>query len=81
MVVEEKFKRKKWIKRWEPHKHCLVCGLANAPDKEFCSPTCEKEYADWKNKQKGKNKNTWICMAVMIAVMVIIMVVLPMFMG
>ena len=76
----EKSKKKRWVKKWEPHKHCLVCGLAVSVGKEFCSTTCEKEYMDWKNKQKGKNRNTWVCMIGVIVVMVVLMFVLPMFM-
>jgi predicted nucleic acid-binding Zn ribbon protein len=78
---QERMKKKRWVKRWEPHKHCLVCALAIPPDKEFCSTTCEKEYMDWKNKQKGKNKNTWVCMILVIVVMVVMMFLLPMLMG
>ncbi len=81
MALLEKPKKKKWIKKWEPHKHCLVCGMATAPDKEFCSTNCEQEYIDWKTKQKGKNRNMWICMIAMIGVMVVMMVILPMFIG
>ena len=81
MAMQEKVKKKKWVKKWEPHKHCLVCGIATGIDKEFCSQSCEQEYINWKNKQKGKSRNMWICMIAMIAIMVVMMVVLPMFMG
>jgi len=81
MSLQEKIKKKKWIKKWEPHKHCLVCGISTAPEKEFCSTTCEQEYMDWKNKQKGKNRNMWICMIGIVVIMVVMMVVLPMLVG
>jgi predicted nucleic acid-binding Zn ribbon protein len=81
MAELEKPRKRKWVKKWEPHKHCLVCGLATSPQKEFCSQTCEQEYLDWKNKQKGKSRNTWICMIAMIGVMVVMMIVSTMFLG
>jgi len=80
MASEEKFKRR-WVKKWEPHRHCLVCGLATAPDKEFCSSNCESEYLGWKNKQKNKNRNTWICMIGMIVVVIVVMILLPRLLG
>ena len=73
MSTLEKPKKRKWIKKWEPHKHCLVCGIASPIDKEFCSQACEQEYLDWKNKQKGKNRNMWLCMIGMIVVVVVMM--------
>ncbi len=81
MNMIEKPKKKKWIKKWEPHKHCLVCGIATSMDKEFCSTTCESEYMAWKNKQKGKNRNMWLCMILMIVVVVVMMFLLPMLTG
>lgn len=72
MSVETKEQKKRWVKKWEAHKHCLVCSIAIPPDKEFCSTDCESEYLKWKDKQKGKSRNTWICMIVMIVAVVII---------
>jgi predicted nucleic acid-binding Zn ribbon protein len=77
MTSEEKIK-KRWVKKWEPHRHCLVCGLATAPEKEFCSPKCESDYQGWKGKQKSKNRNTWICMIGMIVAVVVITLVFTM---
>jgi predicted nucleic acid-binding Zn ribbon protein len=80
MTSEEKAKRR-WVKKWEPHRHCLVCGLATSPEKEFCSDKCESEYHGWKGKQKNKNRNTWLCMIGMVVVMVVVMLLLPRLLG
>ena len=69
-------KKQKWIKKWEPHKHCTVCGLAIPPNKEFCSNKCTNEYFDWKKKKEKKEKRTSMFMILAIVAMVIIMVVL-----
>ncbi|NVM55020.1 MAG: DUF2116 family Zn-ribbon domain-containing protein [Candidatus Helarchaeota archaeon] len=58
-----------------------MCGIATSTDKEFCSTTCENEYFQWKNKQKGKSRNMWLCMILMIVVVVVMMFVLPMLSG
>ncbi len=75
---EQKQKKQKWIKRWEAHKHCNVCGLAIEPGKEFCSNKCSGEYFDWKKDKEKKEKRTWILMIVFIVVMVVILIVMNM---
>ena len=45
--------------RWQPHKHCPVCGNAMALDREFCSSTCEKLVVEYKEKQKAKNRRIY----------------------
>jgi len=47
--------------------------VATSIDKEFCTQNCEQEYLDWKNKQKGKSRNMWLCMIGMIVVVVVMM--------
>lgn len=81
MSLQEQPKKRKWVKKWEAHKHCLVCGVATPVDKEFCSTTCENDYLEWKNKQKGKNRNMWLCMILMIVVVVVMTFLLPALMG
>ncbi|MHA1264216.1 MAG: hypothetical protein ACTSRS_03185 [Candidatus Helarchaeota archaeon] len=49
-------------------------------DKEFCSVKCEQEYFEWKNKQKSKNRNMYICMIGMMITVIVIMFILPMVM-
>ncbi|MFX0132838.1 MAG: DUF2116 family Zn-ribbon domain-containing protein [Candidatus Hodarchaeota archaeon] len=67
-------KKQKWVKKWESHKHCSVCGEAMEMDKEdFCSTKCSGEYQDWKQEQERKNKRNSIMMFVLFGVMIIIM--------
>jgi len=75
---DSKQKKQKWIKRWEPHKHCSVCGIATDTVKEFCSNKCSGEYFDWKKGKEKKEKRTWILMIVFIVVMVVILIVMNM---
>ena len=69
-------KKQKWIKKWEPHRHCNVCGLSIEPGKEFCGNKCSGEYFDWKQKKEKKDKRTTLFMVIAIVAMVVIMVVL-----
>jgi len=66
-------KKQKWVKKWEPHKHCQVCGLAMEIGKDFCSSKCMEEYNEWKTekekKDKRNNRLTMVLMVGMIAVM------------
>ena len=45
--------------RWQPHKHCSVCGNAMTLNKEYCSDTCENLVVEFKAKQKKKNKRIY----------------------
>jgi len=74
-------KKQKWIKKWEPHKHCSVCGLAIEPGKEFCSQKCSGEYNDWKEEQEKKNKRNSMLMFIMMIAMIVLLFLMPMFMA
>ena len=69
--------RKRWVRKWEPHKHCSVCGLAMEPssDTEFCSSDCEFKYTKWQKKQKKKDKWMTYIMFGSIGVIIVVMVV------
>ena len=72
-------KKQKWIKKWEPHKHCSVCGVAIAMEKEeFCSSKCSGEYNEWKQEQERKSKRNNIFMFIMFGVLIVMMLILPM---
>ncbi|NVM03206.1 MAG: DUF2116 family Zn-ribbon domain-containing protein [Candidatus Helarchaeota archaeon] len=67
-------KKQKWIKKWEPHKHCSVCGVAIGMDKEdFCSSKCSGEYQEWKLEQEKKNKRNSMMMMILMGVMVLVL--------
>lgn len=70
-------KRRRWVRKWEEHKHCSVCGLSMESDSEseFCSPECEAKYHKWKNKQKKKDKIFTYIMIGSIVAIVIVMIV------
>ena len=75
-------KKQKWIKKWEPHRHCSVCGLAIESEKEFCSSKCSGEYDEWKVEQEKKQKrSTMMTFILMIAMIIIMFVLVPMFSG
>lgn len=75
-------KKQKWIKKWEPHKHCSVCGVAIGMDKEdFCSSKCSGEYQEWKLEQEKKNKRNSMMMFILMGVMLVIMFMVTMFSG
>ncbi|MHA1712581.1 MAG: DUF2116 family Zn-ribbon domain-containing protein [Candidatus Ranarchaeia archaeon] len=57
MAETETTRRVKEI-RWQPHKHCPVCGNAMPPDKEYCSTKCENLLVEYKKEQRKKNR--WI---------------------
>ena len=83
LEIPETTSRKRWVRKWEPHKHCSVCGLAMEADSEseFCSVECEAKYTKWEKKRKKKDKTFTYIMIGSIIVIVIFMIVLPLFSG
>jgi predicted nucleic acid-binding Zn ribbon protein len=53
----------------EDHKHCVVCGKATAPDKFFCSPSCEETY---KKQQKSMARSRMIMMVFFVILFIVI---------
>ncbi|OYT34809.1 hypothetical protein B6U96_11930 [Archaeoglobales archaeon ex4484_92] len=55
-----------------PHRHCLVCGKAIEPDKQFCSDECEEIM----KKERRRQRNFMIFMF-LILVLLMFFVWLP----
>ena len=67
--------RKKAVKlKIVDHRHCLTCGKAIPPDKEFCSEECRKTYERVRMKEERVKKMLWIMYAVMIGSLLIVIV-------
>lgn len=67
--------RKKAVKlKIVDHRHCLTCGKAIPPDKEFCSEECRKKYERVRMKEERVKKMLWIMYAVMIGSLLIVIV-------
>jgi len=56
------------------HRHCMTCGKAIPPDKEFCSEECRKKYERVRMKEERVKKMLWIMYAVMIGSLLIVIV-------
>ncbi len=61
---------RKEIKEIPPHKHCLNCGIAIPPDKDFCSKKCEDQ---WNMMIKKKKRFTYIWLLFLGILFVILM--------
>ena len=67
--------RKKAVKlKIVDHRHCITCGKAIPPDKEFCSEECRKKYERVRMKEERVKKILWIMYAVMIGSLLIVIV-------
>ena len=67
--------RKKAVKlKIVDHRHCMTCGKAIPPDKEFCSEECRKKYERVRMKEERVKKILWIMYAVMIGSLLIVIV-------
>ena len=67
--------RKKAVKlKIVDHRHCMTCGKAIPPDKEFCSEECRKKYERVRMREERVKKILWIMYAVMIGSLLIVIV-------
>ena len=67
--------RKKTVKlKIVDHKHCLTCGKAIPPNKEFCSEECRRKYEEMRMREKRMRRMLWIMYAVMIGSLLIVIV-------
>lgn len=57
-------------KEISPHKHCLNCGIAIPPDKDFCSKKCEDQ---WNMMIKKKKRFTYIWLLFLAILFIILM--------
>ena len=81
-IQETQSKKQKWVKKWEPHKHCSICGVAIPLGKEeFCSSKCSGEYTQWKEDQEKKNKRNSYMTVILLIGMIAVMVLMTMFGG
>jgi len=55
----------------DDHKHCIVCGKATAPDKVFCSPSCEELFKAQQKKMK-KSRTIMLVMFVMLFILMFV---------
>lgn len=65
-------------RKYEEHKHCVVCNKAVAVTQDFCSQDCKNQYTK-ADKDKGK-KNT-IQIIVMVVLVIVMIFVVPSLMG
>lgn len=64
-------------RKYEEHKHCMVCGRAVNISQDFCSQECKDKY---QKADKSKSKKSTITIIVMV-VMVIAIFFLPRLLG
>ncbi|MBS7656129.1 DUF2116 family Zn-ribbon domain-containing protein [Candidatus Bathyarchaeota archaeon] len=69
--MSKKFKIEEAIPK---HKHCLICGISVAFDKEFCSEKCEEQYSKMVKKRKY---SLWIMMLIFPAMFLILLFLTP----
>ncbi len=72
-------KNKSWkdslkTRRYEEHKHCIVCGRAVPIERDFCTQDCKDSYS---KADKKKGKSSKIQIAVLVVVMIFTMLVVP----
>ena len=65
-------------RKYEEHKHCVVCGRAVSQAQDFCSQECKDQY-NKADKDKGK-KNT-IQIVIMVVLVIVMIFVVPRLMG
>ena len=68
--------RKKSVKlKIVDHRHCMTCGRAIPPDREFCSEECRRKYEEARMREKRMRKMLWIIYAVMIGALLIMILI------
>ena len=64
--------RKKSVKlKIVDHRHCMTCGRAIPPDREFCSEECRRKYEEARMRERRMRKMLWIIYAVMIGALLV----------
>ncbi len=59
-------------RKWGPHLHCVICGKAVPPDRNFCDQDCQDQYAKGEKKKKKKdNMQLFFIFGVFIVFMII----------
>jgi len=65
-------------RKYEEHKHCVVCDRAIPMSQDFCSQECKDSY---KKADKSKGKKNTIQIVVMVVLVVVMIFVVPSLMG
>lgn len=65
-------------RKYDDHKHCMVCGRAVPSDRDFCTQDCKEKYS---KADKKKGKSSTIQIVVLVVVMIITMFVVPRLLG
>jgi predicted nucleic acid-binding Zn ribbon protein len=72
-------KNKSWkdslkSRKYDEHKHCIVCGRAVPMDRDFCTQECKEKYS---SADKKKGRKNWVQIAVLGVVMVVVIFLGP----
>jgi len=68
--------RKKSVKlKIVDHRHCMTCGRAIPPDREFCSEECRRKYEEARMRERRMRKMLWIIYAVMIGALLVMILI------
>jgi predicted nucleic acid-binding Zn ribbon protein len=59
-----------------PHKHCRVCGISIAPNKDYCSSECKELDESTQTRMKNYRRLTLILMVAAMAALVALTVYL-----
>ncbi len=65
-------------RKYEEHKHCVVCARAVPTTQDFCSQECKDSY---KKTDKDKGKKNTIQIVIMVVLVVVMIFVVPSLMG
>ena len=65
-------------RKYEEHKHCVVCARAVPTTQDFCSQECKDSY---KKADKDKGKKNTIQIVVMVVLVIVMIFVVPQLMG
>ncbi|RLI87121.1 MAG: DUF2116 family Zn-ribbon domain-containing protein [Archaeoglobales archaeon] len=56
-----------------PHRHCLVCGKAIEPDKNFCSDDCKVAW----EKERKRQRNFSLMMLALLMILLFFIIFTP----
>ncbi|UYP46351.1 hypothetical protein NEF87_002636 [Candidatus Lokiarchaeum ossiferum] len=65
-------------RKYDEHKHCMVCGRAVPMDRDFCTQDCKEKYS---SADKKKGRSSTIQIVVLVVVMIFTMLVVPRLLG
>ncbi len=59
-------------RKYEEHKHCIVCGRAIHISQDFCGQECKDQYNKADKKKSKKNTISIVIMVVMVIAILIV---------